>query len=86
MTDPLTKIISNKLKYSLCDSCYREGVYKIVCAQTVGHDLTYAKAAKGMLADKVRWFVERLKKRVWLEREEPREKDMENVWQWIKGE
>lgn len=86
LRDTVAQIIANKLKYHLCDPCYKAGVYKIVCAQTVGHDLTYAKAAKGTARERMRWLWERTKKRVWLEREEPREKDMKDVETWLNKE
>ncbi len=85
LRDTVAQIIANKLKYELCDGCYREGVYKIVCAQTVAHDLTYAKAAGGTMRDRARWLWERTKKRVWLEQEEPREKDIKDVEEWIRS-
>lgn len=69
LTDTMDEVMAAKERYSLCDSCYKAGVHKIICAQTIGHDATYAKHAGGTAADRLRWFWERCKKRTWVNRD-----------------
>lgn len=66
--DTVDQILERKLSYHLCDPCYKAGVNKIVCSQTIEVDALYASRTPGSVMDRWRWFVERSKKRVWLHR------------------
>jgi len=67
--DSVKALLEKKMAYPLCDKCYAAAVNQIVCSQTVASDAFYARRTPGTPADKLRWFIERCKKRVWVARD-----------------